>query len=428
MKKYIINTLILILTTIVSYSCIDMMEEVKDVETVEPITVSYKVSAATGFIEKGANIVANPNFSTQGVEVTFTNIKTSQVIKGKTDQDCIVTVELDPGVYSIGVDGTANYEGYDYFINSNIASVSLFKNIERSQAETDPKYGIVVRPAKVGALCISEIYYCGIAPYYFRDQTYQIYNNGKETFYLDGVCFAQMHPNIAFASSTPPIWPDEDGVDNFAYALTVWQFPGNGSDYPLQPGESVIIVQEARDHTQNNPKSYDNSKVEWECNTGNVTRDNPDIPNMPNIFETSHNSFQWLSSVFGGAFCIFKPTDGIVVNAEYYSKDGPNVQNEVNKTSKYAKIPADWILDGVELLGSMDLLSKKRIPGFIDAGASSVNETYCGKSVSRKVISTNSDNTPVLMDTNNSTNDFQVNDSPKLRRNGEKVPSWSPSK
>ena len=68
----------------------------------------------------------------------------------------------------------------------------------------------------------------------------------------------------------------------------------------------------------------------------------------------------------------------------------------------------------------------KRVPGFIDAGGTSVDATYCGKSVSRKVIGTRSDGTPILQDTNNSTDDFQVNESPALRRNGEKAPDWRP--
>ena len=77
----------------------------------------------------------------------------------------------------------------------------------------------------------------------------QIYNNGDEVFYLDSLCFAQLEPNVATA--TLPVWPDEDGVDNYVYGIVVWQISGSGKDYPLQPGESFLIVQEARDHRVN---------------------------------------------------------------------------------------------------------------------------------------------------------------------------------
>ncbi len=427
MKNYLIKLAGIASVAALSFSCIDMMEDVKDVDIVKPITVSYKVNAVTGFVPKSGNVTPDPNFPTKGLDVTFTNISTDQVFTAKTDENSIATADIEPGVYSIGISGRVTNGGNDYFLNGNIPSISLFTDITPEEAAANKEYQTSVRPAKVGSLLLSEIYYCGATNYYFRDQTYRIYNNGDAPVYLDGLCFAQLHPNIASAGSTLPVWPDEDGDNNYVYALWVWQFPGSGTDFPLQPGESVAIVQEARNHTTNNADSYDNSQAEWELWTGNTSRDNADVPNMPYIFYNYLNKMQFLSSVFGGAFVIYRPDDGTVVNEAYYDKSGSNVQNEVNKSSKYAKIPADWVLDGVELLGNMGLLSQKRIPGFVDAGASSVGETYCCKTVSRKVTSTRADGTPIYADTNNSTNDFQVNNRPELRRNGEKAPAFRES-
>ena len=147
---------------------------------------------------------------------------------------------------------------------------------------------------------------------------------------------------------------------------------------------------------------------------------------MPLCYAQSLNKMQWLASVFGGAYCLFRPDDGTVVNVAYY-EDNANTQTEVKKSSRYAKIKADWILDGVELIGDMSLLSQKRIPGFVDAGATSVGNTYIGKPVSRKVISRRADGTPIFADTNNSTADFEVLNGPALRRNGEKKPAWDKS-
>ncbi len=424
MKKIYALLISVVFVSFLASSCIDMMKDVKDVEKIEPISVSFKVCAATGFIPKGGSVTPDPNFNTQGVTVTFTNVKTGQVFTTTTNSNSVATTDVEPGVYSIGVSGTATHEGFKYFINGNKPAVSLYKTVTPEEAASREDLTLVVRPAKVGALCISEIYYCGVASYYFRDQTYQFYNNGSETLYLDGVCFAQLHPNIATANL--PTWPDSDGDGNYVYSMMVWQFPGSGTDYPLAPGESIVVSQEPRDHTVNNPNSYDNSKSEWQTWTGNASRYNPDVPNMNCIFYTSWNSMQWLTSVFGAAFCVFKAPAGTVVDENYY-KDPAHYQSEVNKTPKYAKIPADWVWDGVELLTNMNSLHMKRIPGFVDAGGTSVEATYCGKTVSRKVIGRNANGTPIYQDTNNSTEDFQVNDHPTLRRNGELVPSWSPS-
>ena len=423
MKKYIKLFLGLTLAAFIS-SCIGMMQDAQDVPIIGKVSVSYKVNAATGFIPKGGEITPDPNFSTSGIPVEFKELNSGAVTVGTTDEDGIVTVDLIPGDYSIMVSGTTENDGVNYFLNGTVPSISLVKEITKEEAKKNP--GMVIRPAKVGSLILSEIYYCGIDPYYFRDQTYQIYNNGDKVEYLDQLCFAQLHPNIASAGAALPVYPDEDGDNNFVYGLWVWQFPGDGDDFPLNPGESVIVVQEARDHTENNPASYDNSIANWECWTGNQDRDNPTVDNMPLCYAQSLNKMQWLASVFGGAYCLFRPDDGTVVNVAYY-EDNANTQTEVKKSSRYAKIKADWILDGVELIGDMSLLSQKRIPGFVDAGATSVGNTYIGKPVSRKVISRRADGTPIFADTNNSTADFEVLNGPALRRNGEKKPAWDKS-
>ena len=424
MKNIFAKISLILLAAVCLSSCLEMMQNAKDVPVVEPISVSYKVNAATGFIPKGGSVTPDPNFSTAGVNVTFTNVTTGQVYETVTGADCFATADIDPGVYSIGIAGTATYNGSDYYINGNVPSISLFETVTPAQAAADEAFNLTVRPAKVGSLLISEIYYCGVASYYFRDQTYQFYNNGDEVIYLDGICFGQLYPQNATANL--PTWPDEDGTDNYAYCMWVWQFPGSGREYPLKPGESVVVVQEALDHTKNNPNSFDNSSAEWECWTANAARNNPDVANMPPIFYTTWNAMQWLSGVFGAAFCLFR-IDGETVDADYFSKTGPNVQSEVNKTAKYAKVPADAILDGVELLTNSGAFNMKRVPGFVDAGGTSVDATYCGKTVSRKVIGTRADGTPIYQDTNNSTNDFQVNEHPVLRRNGEKAPAWRPA-
>ena len=59
------------------------------------------------------------------------------------------------------------------------------------------------------------------------------------------------------------------------------------------------------------------------------------------------------------------------------------------------KIAAGDVMDGVELLPNMFSFDMKRIPGFVDAGGTSVGATYCGKSVCRKVTGYREDGTPL---------------------------------
>lgn len=403
-------------------SCVKMMNDAADAKKVEPITVSYKVNAVTGFIEKDKPVTPDPNFPTAGLKVVFTNFSEGISKEAIVDQDGVATgVDLVPGVYTINVSGNVEAEGQNYYLNGSAQNVALTKSISKNELADNPDLAINIRPAKVGPLCIKEIYYCGIASFYFRDQTYEIYNNGDEVFYLDSLCFAELHPSTA--TSSLPVYPDEDGINNFVYGNVVWQIPGNGKDYPLAPGESVIIAQEGRDHKPNNPNSFDNSMAEWEAWSGNAGRDNPDVPNLPCSFKRNLNTMQWLTSVFGSAFCIYRPTK--FIDADYWEQRD-HYQMPVGKVTRYAKIDAADIIDGVELLPSMTAMDQKRIPGFVDAGATSVGATYIGKSVARKIEGYRTDGTPLFFDTNNSTNDFEVKDRPAIRRYGAKMPSWNP--
>lgn len=428
MMKYRISGLMAALALLCT-SCIDMMEDVKDVEKVQPVEVSFQVNATTQFVPFDGTITPDPNFSTEGLEVTFTNSKTSQIYKGTTDAEGIVTMNVDPGVYNIAAYGIAEFNGSDYLINGALSSISLIKNITREEAK-ESKDRIVTRPAKVGSLMISEIYYCGSKHpddgTWFRDQTYRIYNNGDEVEYLDGVCLAQI--NTQNPSVTVPTYPEEDGLGNFVYAILVWKIPGSGTEYPLQPGESVVLVQEAADHTVSNRASFDNSKATWECWSGNDSRDNGLVPNIPYIYWLSPNKSQWNCGVQGPAFVLFRAPKEVTLNEDYYRNGGPNVILQTN--DKYgenftARIPADWVLDAVEALANKDQLARKRIPSYMDAGATTTGSTYATTALCRKVASTRADGTPIYQDTNNSTNDFEPQTELMLRRHGEKAPAWS---
>ncbi len=415
MKKNIIKNIGLLGLLLSFFACTDEMQNVKDAHKVEYVKGSVAIKVNTGFVTKSDD----SHFPTAGLKAVFRNFAEEFSREGIVDERGIVTIDsLIPGIYSINIAGKVNDKGQEYYLNGAANNIFFCEDITEEDAIAgDEKVPVInIRPAKVGPLCLKEIYYAGVPPYYFRDQTYEIYNNGDETYYLDSLCFAQLEPMVATA--TLPVWPDEDGVNNYVYGIVVWQVPGSGKDYPLKPGESFLIVQEALNHKKNNPKSIDNSMAEWEAWSGNPTRDNPEVPNIAYVFWDRPNTFCWITSVMGSAFCIYKMQTPF---------DPNNWQTQVGGTERFVKIAAGDIMDGVEMLPSMHALDMKRIPGFVDAGGSSVEAAYCGKSICRKVIARRSDGTPIYQDTNNSTNDFEVMDEPQIRRNGEKIPAWSPA-
>ena len=65
------------------------------------------------------------------------------------------------------------------------------------------------------------------------------------------------------------------------------------------------------------------------------------------------------------------------------------------------------------------------MPAILDAGYIWCDGTYKGQCVSRKMEGTLANGSPKFVDTNNTSDDFVVNTTPVLRRDGAKVPSWN---
>ena len=365
-----------------------------------------------------------------GLTVRFTNFEEDAVIETLTDENGIAQTEVAPGNYTISVFGESESEGNTYYLNGSVQNKAITKDITPEQAEASNDFSIAIRPAMVGPLCFSQIFYCGSTnpetqATYFRDQFYEIYNNGDETYYLDHLCFARLVPE--FATATLPEWPAEDGLNNYVYAVTVWQLPGNGTDYPLKPGESFIITQEAANHADHSKYGglIDTSLSEFETWAGNPQRVNPDVPDLEYVFWSGYIvTMQWLNTVSGPGLCIYQPGKHLEFPTINTGVVGETTQRQVGKTQEYVRIPAEQLIDGVEMLPTSNSLNMKRIPGFVDAGAASTEKIYVGKSVCRKVIGQRPDGTPIYQDTNNSTEDFETQ-VPQFRRNGEKMPAWN---
>ena len=141
---------------------------------------------------------------------------------------------------------------------------------------------------------------------------------------------------------------------------------------------------------------------------------------------------QYLTSVFGGAYVIFRVPAGDT----WDPVDDANMKTiDLNKPSSntfYAKIPIKYVLDAVECIDNESMAAAKRVPAVLDAGMTWVGETYCGLGVARKVSLTESGDTIrrengaiIFQDTNNSTDDFEQRVVPVIHRYGTGVPSWN---
>jgi hypothetical protein len=371
-------------------------------DSVKEISVSVQITAPAG--------VTTPNF----YYVEFINYNDNNKVEKTAGADGRVTASILPGVYTISVSAEVLEQGF-----STIYSGSL---VNENIVTDGASYIIEVQVAKSGTLVFKEIYYAGDTTLsgsnYFKDQFYEIYNNSEEVVYADGLCIGSLYTNLA--SADQPTW-DKENAENYVYYQWLWQIPGNGTNYPINPGESIIISQYATNHkaenlNPNSPVNLSSSEFEGYITGTNMQTDMPAI-NLNLIHRAS--SFQnmkfWLQTVFGPALAIFFPAGNTDLTA---------LTTQVGSTFQGVAIPLDLIVDAVETVDNATKVQLKRIPTILDAGATTVGDTYNGKSVARKIKEIKGGRN-IYQDTNNSSNDFEVQDTPEIRRNGAGKPSWN---
>ncbi len=394
-------------------SC-ESFEDAADASDVKEICISIQVNSLVPGVE-----------SFDGFTVRFEDVKygtvQSETISGENTAFTVV-----PGIYKIDVGGEFTDSSHDtYMLNGNKVNYPLVTDGEVVR--------ITVNGLRQANLLFKEIYYAGsktaLNTNYFRDQFYELYNNSEDqVIYLDGIYFASLHPTSA--TTTLPVWPDEDG-ENYAYTDRVWKFPGTGTDYPLLPGESCVISQFAANHqlpqyNTNSPANGSLSEFEFNMNNSNF----PDQPalDMVHVFYNGQAAMgsvpQYLTSVFGGAYVLFKPLQGDV-----YDPVGDPTLSTTNLAStsskRYAKIPIAYVIDAVEAGHNESMLTAKRMPAALDKGMTWVGASYNSLGVARKKTGEHADGTPILQDTNDSTNDFDRGISPEFRRYCSKMPVWN---
>ena len=422
MKKIFIY--LFALSALLTTGCTKAFDNISDTEPVEGISLTFNLTIDIENL-KGFDLVLKLINYDENLEYSFP-VNPSAGARAVSNVVSVTTTDIVPGFYTAILsgkgEGVSEGTDFEYMLSGNL--------VNQAMTGEGQNFDITVSAGKKGNLLIKELYYCGVPSYYFRDQFYELYNNSEAVIYLDGLYFANLHP--ARATTSLSLWPDDDAV----YAERVWRFPGNGTDYPLQPGESVILAQNAMNHPEANAKSPVNLlNADFEFYMGSTTYPDKPAYNMEHVFyegKADIGSIQmWLVSVFGGAYCVFKVPDDEV----WDPVNDPNMHTTdlaTTYSTLYAKIPLDYVLDAVECCANESEVNMKRLPGVVDAGITWVGNSYIGLSVARHIEKDEDGNPKTLqngsyiyMDTNNSTDDFERELTPELRRYGAKVPSWS---
>lgn len=366
-----------------------------------------------------AKIVAAGIPSPESYEVKISNFATGAVIETTTENGIATATDIIPGVYTISVSASQNQGGFTYTIAGSESNVSLIADGAEVVVNVDA--------VKEAALVFKEIYYTGVDPanLYFRDQFYEIYNNSTEVVYADGLCIAE----TVFANYDKSIiyeWPIEN-ADQYVFARVIWQLPGDGTTYPVQPGESFVIAQWATNHKAENLSKglspVDLTGAEFEAIekettfNGILLTDNLAI-NMKKVVQAGYAMPQWLTSTDGSRYVLFKPSKPLK-NEDFITATNADYQGTARE------IAISDVIDAVQAVNNESGMSVLGLPTALDAGAIWCSGSYVGESIARKIKETRPDGTNVYQDTNNTSNDFEVKKDPQVRRYGAKVPSWN---
>lgn len=330
-----------------------------------------------------------------------------------------LSVDLADGLYNVTFIGKGSYELDGAPVEVDVQGVAQNVVVAGGTCKLD----MTVHVLNVGEpdFVIAELFLPGTlneaGKQYNGDQYVRIYNNSDKVLYADGLVFVESQ-----FSTTQKYQAVDPDIMNEAIAVgAVAVVPGSGTDYPVNPGESFIICDNAINHCEANPSSIDLSKADFEWYLeSDKDVDNPDVPNLDMYY--CYTKTVWLLNKQGiRAYAIGRLPQGVSKDdyiANYVYNYTYTMQNgTVSKPQTKYKFPNDWVIDAVNV-GSVNEWQWNVTSELLDMGHTYLgdNNTVAeniGKCVMRKVAYTDGDR-QVLQDTNNSSIDFLPAAKPSL--------------
>ena len=285
--------------------------------------------------------------------------------------------------------------------------------------------------AKNGEFVIEEIYFTGTAlpetgrpDKYQGDQYIKIRNNTDEDLYADGMLLILQSSVLSNMEGEIP--EAVDFREEYCAGQAFYAIPGSGRDVPVKAGESLIIVNNAQNHLESNPDSWDATTADFEwydesSNENFLDTDNPAVPNLDKWYAQTLTVHSLHNRGAYGIAIAMPPAgttgeqflqDHPIGDGYYYIFHSPNGSDYEMPIKGYF-VPNEWVLDAVNT-GGRNTFGMAPWGTSLDAGY-----TWCdtedsdpdrfNKSVIRK---TGADGK--LVDTNNSSNDFTPNTTPSL--------------
>ena len=251
---------------------------------------------------------------------------------------------------------------------------------------------------------------------YLAGKYLELFNNGNSPVDVSGYYIGLVEGESTQAYTLENL--HEAYADSVVLLKQVFRIPAD-KPFLVQPGGTVLIVNSATDHTDNNDMENDLSDADFEAkdNSGR-TQNNPNTPALELVY-TMYPSISNMNLVQSGpcGVVIFTTEDDVTAWPMTYPY-GKTTGNQ------WLLLPKRHIIDGVDVLRNKNTgvdVSTKRLYADIDAGYTNIEAIsgYSGEVVYRSPSVSADGSRMVLVDTNNSSNDFRVSKTIKPREYNE---------
>lgn len=354
------------------------------------------------------------NVVLSNLTVSFKELNTGKITESSAFTNNNLSIALSEGSYEISINGKINYSAGESTVD---ASVSGYKESVVITGQTAVVSLNLFLKTNQSDFIIEEVFFTGTktaeGKQYLGDKYFKIYNNTDQVLYADGLMIAQSEfMTIEKQNYTPNI------MEKSFAASAIAIVPGNGTTYPIAPGAYFIIAEDAINHKEYNSGSMDLRTANFEFYTEDADDvDNPAVPNMQNLFSSMVIHNRGFKSFVIARLPINK--DAFLADYTYDYEYNMVIGGESYPMGESVySIPNEWIVDAVNLSVASEFQWIVTAPsldmGWTYCGKVDADQSRYGKSVRRKVLSTNAKGIKTLKDTNNSTLDFSPEVKPSL--------------
>jgi len=379
------------------------------------------------------------------VKLTFKNNKNNKENIYSTQTDGTFSLDsISPGSYDISASIEISASEYSTLTGETVSKNVVFNASEKARTitiENGQSIHLKLIAGPTGPWVIKQIYFSGsntTTGASFRDQFIEIYNNSDSVLYADSLYIGEAlgiqnftavniyrQPNSQYDWSKAQGMPTNiDANNDYIYTRALLMIPGTGKQYPVQPGNSIVLAQTAVNHkapfTGSDGKviaardpslTIDLSGADFEAYYApflpRPLASDIDNPLVPNVDVLSYNGTDLILETSGRMGYIIFKNPGTTAIKDLPKYPYPTIAPPSASADRYYQIPRSFIIDAVE---TQTNVATSRIPKKLIASLDALytyvpNGIYSSQSVIRKTEAIVNGRI-ILKDTNNSAEDF----------------------